>query len=59
MDDRVLVQASFCFENCGEGPNAAVGETLVSQATLETVIEAIHTELEYPARPNRLTDFSA
>ena len=46
LDDRVQVQASFCFERCGEGPNVAVGETIISQATLEKVVQAIHAELE-------------
>jgi len=45
LADKVQVQASFCFEMCGEGPNVAIGETIISQATLETVIEAIHAEL--------------
>ncbi|WP_310599668.1 [FeFe] hydrogenase, group A [Desulfobulbus sp.] len=45
LDDRVQVQASFCFERCGEGPNVAVGETIISQATLEKVVQAIHAEL--------------
>jgi NADH:ubiquinone oxidoreductase subunit E len=45
LGDRVQVQASFCFEMCGEGPNVAVGETIISHATLDTVIAAIHAEL--------------
>lgn len=45
LDDRVQVQASFCFERCGEGPNVAVGETIISQATLDKVVQAIHAEL--------------
>ena len=45
LGDRVQVQASFCFELCGEGPNVAVGETIISQATLEKVVNAIHAEL--------------
>lgn len=45
LEDKVQVQASFCFERCGEGPNVAIGETILSQATLEKVIEAVHAEL--------------
>jgi NADH-quinone oxidoreductase subunit G len=45
LDDKVQVQASFCFEMCGEGPNVAVGESIISHATLDTVITAIHAEL--------------
>ena len=52
LSDRVQVQASFCFEKCGEGPNVAVGENIISQATLEKVIGAIHAELaQLPADP--------
>lgn len=50
LGDRVLVQASFCFEMCGEGPNVAVGDKIISQATLETVITAIHAELAEGAK---------
>ncbi len=45
LGDKVQVQASFCFEMCGEGPNVAVGETIISHATLDTVVHAIHAEL--------------
>lgn len=45
LDEKVQVQASFCFEMCGEGPNVAVGESIISHATLDTVITAIHAEL--------------
>ncbi len=50
LGDRVLIQASFCFEMCGEGPNVAVGDKIISQATLETVITAIHAELAEEAK---------
>jgi NADH-quinone oxidoreductase subunit G len=45
LGDKVQVQASFCFEMCGEGPNVAVGDAIINQATLETVISAVHAEL--------------
>nr|WP_320013260.1 [FeFe] hydrogenase, group A [uncultured Desulfobulbus sp.] len=50
LADKVLVQASFCFEKCGEGPNVAVGDTIISHATLEKVIEAIHVALAQGAQ---------
>ena len=50
LGEKVLVQASFCFEKCGEGPNVAVGENLISHASLEKVIEAIHAELAQGAK---------
>ncbi len=46
LGDRVQVQASFCFELCEVGPNAAIGETIISQATLEKVVHAIHAQLK-------------
>ena len=46
MSDRVQVQASFCFEQCGQGPNVAIGDNTISKATLEKTIAAINTELE-------------
>jgi NADH-quinone oxidoreductase subunit G len=45
LSEKVQIQASFCFEKCGQGPNVAIGETILSQATVEKVIEAIHSEL--------------
>jgi len=50
LSDKVLVQASFCFEKCGEGPNVAVGDNIISHATLEKVIEAVHAELAQPSQ---------
>ena len=46
LTERVNIQASYCFELCSEGPNVAVGETIISQATLEKVVSAIHEELQ-------------
>lgn len=46
LGDRVQVQATFCFELCEVGPNVAIGETIISQATLEKVVHAIHAELK-------------
>jgi NADH-quinone oxidoreductase subunit G len=50
LGGKVLVQASFCFEMCGEGPNVAVGGNIISHATLDKVIEAIHAELAQEAQ---------
>ena len=46
LTERVNIQASYCFELCSEGPNVAVGDTIISQATLEKVVSAIHEELQ-------------
>jgi NADH-quinone oxidoreductase subunit G len=42
MAGAVEVNATFCFENCGKAPNAAVGGTLVEEATVEKVMDAVH-----------------
>ena len=44
-EDRVQVEASFCFENCGQAPNVRVGSKLVSRATFEEVCRVIAVEL--------------
>ena len=46
LGDRVHVQATFCFELCEVGPNVAIGETIISQATLEKVVHALRAELK-------------
>ena len=45
LEERVQVEASFCFENCGQAPNVRVGQCLISRATLEEVCQVIHGEL--------------
>lgn len=35
LDDKVNVKATFCFENCGVGPNISVNGELISNATPE------------------------
>ena len=46
LTERVNIQASYCFELCSEGPNVAIGDTIISQATLDKVVSAIHEELQ-------------
>jgi NADH-quinone oxidoreductase subunit G len=33
LDDKVNVKATFCFENCGQGPNISVNGDIISEAT--------------------------
>ncbi len=45
LNDRVDVQATFCFEQCSTGPNVAVGDRIVNACTLEKVQEAVREAL--------------
>ncbi|MGB9690650.1 MAG: [FeFe] hydrogenase, group A [Candidatus Sumerlaeaceae bacterium] len=44
-EDKVAVKGTFCFENCRNGPNVAVGRNLISEATVEGVVEEIERQL--------------
>jgi len=46
LADRVAVEATFCFECCGEAPNASVGGELISRADFETVMKAVRAALK-------------
>jgi len=39
--DRVDVSATFCFEHCGEAPNARVGDRLITGCSLEAITRAV------------------
>jgi NADH-quinone oxidoreductase subunit G len=41
LEDKIGIQASFCFENCGKAPNVKIGDKLMSKCTLESVLKAI------------------
>jgi len=45
LTDRVDVGATFCFEHCGEAPNARVGDELMSACTLPALMAAIEAAL--------------
>ena len=52
LGDRVDVGATFCFENCGQAPNARVGNDLISRCTLADIRSAISAQLaERSLRP--------
>ena len=47
LQDKVDVQATFCLENCANGPNVAIGDKLVAKATFPKVCAALERALEY------------
>ena len=49
LADRVDVGATFCLENCGQAPNARVGDRLMSSCELPDLIAAVEAALA--ARP--------
>ena len=46
LDDKVNIQATFCFENCGQAPNVKIGDSLLSKCTLESVIEEVDKNIK-------------
>ncbi|MHB9130135.1 MAG: [FeFe] hydrogenase, group A [Armatimonadota bacterium] len=48
MDGEVELKATFCFENCGQGPNVAVNGHIIENATADRA-EQIFTEEILPA----------
>lgn len=42
---KVDIRATFCLERCGEGPNAKVGDQIVTGATVDKVLAVIQAEL--------------
>ncbi len=47
--EDVDVAATFCFENCGQAPNARVGDQLISRCTLEQITDAVQKEFSKAA----------
>ncbi len=45
LEERVHVEATFCFEKCGQAPNVRVGEKMISKATFEEICNTIKMEL--------------
>jgi len=45
LADQLDVGATFCFENCGEAPNARVGDDLLSRCTLADITTAVEAAL--------------
>jgi NADH-quinone oxidoreductase subunit G len=45
IEDSVDVGATFCFEKCGQSPNARVGDDMISGCTYDKVVEAVEAAL--------------
>ncbi len=46
LEDAVDIQATFCFEKCGEAPNVMIGDQLISSCTFERAREVLERELK-------------
>ena len=45
LQDMVEVQATFCLERCGQGPNVAVDDKVISHATTDKVMAMLKSKL--------------
>ena len=43
LEDRVEVNASFCFEKCARGPVVRIADEVIEKCDLETAIKHIET----------------
>lgn len=46
LADAVDIQATFCFEKCGEAPNVMIGDQLISRCTFDKAREVLEQELK-------------
>ena len=46
LQDAVDIQATFCFEKCGQAPNVMIGDQLISKCTFDKAREALNAELK-------------
>ncbi len=46
LDNKINIQATFCFENCGKAPNVKIGDELMSACTLKSVLDAVSTKIK-------------
>jgi NADH-quinone oxidoreductase subunit G len=45
LEDKIAIQAAFCFENCSKAPNVKIGDELFGGCSTESVIETISEKL--------------
>ncbi len=45
LQNQVEVQATFCLEKCGQGPNVSVDDEIIGHATTDKVMSAIECRL--------------
>ncbi|MBU1107771.1 MAG: [FeFe] hydrogenase, group A [Candidatus Riflebacteria bacterium] len=55
LTETVDIQATFCFEKCGEAPNVMVGDQLISKCTIEKARVALNAELQKKAAETSAT----
>lgn len=58
LADLVDVGATFCFENCGQAPNARIGDDLISGCTLVDITTAVEAALESPGQSRQTSESS-
>ncbi|KAF0182827.1 MAG: NADH-quinone oxidoreductase subunit G [Nitrospirae bacterium] len=46
-ENMVDIRASFCFEQCEEGPTVKIGAVTLNHATVDTAVQALSRELEH------------
>jgi len=46
LENMVDVRASFCFEQCEEGPTVKIGEVTLNHATVDKAVDTLKSELE-------------
>ncbi|HPT48338.1 MAG TPA: [FeFe] hydrogenase, group A, partial [Candidatus Rifleibacterium sp.] len=46
LQDAVDIQATFCFEKCGQAPNVMIGDQLISKCTFDKAREALNAALQ-------------
>lgn len=52
-ENLVDIRASFCFEQCENGPTVVIGDSKVKPATMEAALEVMEQELEKMLRQPR------
>ncbi len=51
LEDRVDLEATFCFEACNRGPTVRVGDDVLERCTYEKARDSIRTALAAEGRP--------
>jgi len=46
LDDSVNVVATFCYENCSDGPTIKIGQNVINNCTMEIAQQAISDQLK-------------
>ncbi len=46
LKEVIQINATFCMENCDEGPSVTIGDTVIKHANFKTVCDSIENELK-------------